>query len=331
MSDLASPFGFDNFSFRGDINIKGKDEIVLSYPVLIYKGSISYWRTRESIDLWIYEHQIVSSTVPEKSVCVEIVAFNPIIGLEAPHIFLVSDKIYDKLSKSEEAEDQLREQRDEKSQKKNIVKCNTKFTIDLIVNYVLSRVIVESNSETTFSIVLSPQLGDTDDVITMKRPSYLKDLPTTVQIRKEVDQKEKFDDQIKLFNHDIEGSVQACDKARRMSENAIDAFSNLLKITKQRSYRNVALTVAQKKWHNAIQKVTLTLNLILPIILTIPLILTLPLIRPLTLLLILTLILTGTLTQVIDQNALEKKRAAMELERIDSSTDFVFRLELGLK
>lgn len=213
----SSPFGFNNFSFTPteSFNSPGSNSASsLSFPVLIYEGSINYWRTRETIYLSIYEHQKVSSVVPhpEVSVCIEVVAFHPKIGKEAPHIYLSSSLLYDKFLRNEFEENKLREEDSSQSSKKtNIVKCNNKFTQECIRNYVLSRVGVLpattsllasssvldqslSQSDSTeleekgpfvFTIGFTPQLSDSDDglVILESKPPHLGELPINSQAR----------------------------------------------------------------------------------------------------------------------------------------------------
>ena len=153
----SSPFGLEQFSFRrlesepNSIRVKEANiDTIQSYPLLIYEGSINYWRTRETIHLSVFEHQRISTVAPysETSVCVEVVGFSPKLGVEAPHIFLSSEVLYEKFRKNENADSKLREQKNGQIvSRKNVVKCNNKFTIDAIRSYVLTRVGVLPNTE----------------------------------------------------------------------------------------------------------------------------------------------------------------------------------------
>ena len=148
----ASPFGFDNFSFRrletdnsslGAGKEGGEGNPISSYPLLIYEGSVDYWRTRETIHLSVFEHQKISTVAPfsESSICIEVVGYSPKLGIEAPHIYLNSEVLYGKFRRNEIADYRNKDKNNgQMVVKKNIVKCNNKFTIDAIRSYVLSRV-----------------------------------------------------------------------------------------------------------------------------------------------------------------------------------------------
>lgn len=211
----SSPFGFDNFSFsQAELNdsIRGNGSAAISFPLMIYEGSINYWRTRETIHLSIFEHQKISpiAPFPETSVCVEVVAFHPKFGIEAPHIYLSSGLLYEKFRRKEEEHSRKsREKGISHTTKKNVVKCNNKFTQDSIRDYVLARIglrlgsnslgsssdshdrpLPRSESEDidaakTFTIGFTPQLSDSDDgrIILENRPPCLGDLPIISQTR----------------------------------------------------------------------------------------------------------------------------------------------------
>ena len=146
----ASPFGFDQFSFKQlEAEIKSsttstRDDVIplRPYPLLIYEGSINYWRTRDTIHLSVFEHQRISTDPPfaTTSVCVEVVAYNPKLGVEAPHIFLSSDVLYEKFRRVDQVKPMSEQKNGEVHRRKKVVKCNEKFTIDSIRSYVLSRV-----------------------------------------------------------------------------------------------------------------------------------------------------------------------------------------------
>ena len=146
----ASPFGFDQFSFKqleAEINsstISTREDIIplRPYPLLIYEGSINYWRTRDTIHLSVFEHQRISTDPPfaTTSVCVEVVAYSPKLGVEAPHIFLSSDVLYEKFRRVDQVNPISEQKNGELLRRKKVVKCNEKFTIDSIRSYVLSRV-----------------------------------------------------------------------------------------------------------------------------------------------------------------------------------------------
>lgn len=155
----ASPFGFDQFSFKqletegASLRVSNREDLtpLRPYPLLIYEGSIDYWRTRDTIHLSVFEHQRISTDPPfaTTSVCVEIVGFSPKLGVEAPHLYLSSDVLYEKFRRIAQVDPRLEQKNGQLVRKKNIVKCNEKFTIDAIRNYVLSRVGVIPTTSTS--------------------------------------------------------------------------------------------------------------------------------------------------------------------------------------
>ena len=60
----------------------------------IYMGSKSYWRTRQTIDIAIFEQFVPSGPqFPTKTHIIQIVAFDPSLNREAPHLFIESEKL----------------------------------------------------------------------------------------------------------------------------------------------------------------------------------------------------------------------------------------------
>jgi hypothetical protein len=293
----SSPFGFNNFSFTPteSSNLHGSNSAsAVSFPVLIYEGSVNYWRTRETIHLSIYEHQKISSIAPhpEVSVCVEVVAYHPKIEIEAPHIYLSSSLLYDKFLRNELEESKLREQNNSQSTKKtNIVKCNNKFTQECIRNYVLTRVgvlpatttalassvtldrsltqsdsiEVEDKGSLVFTIGFTPQLSDSDDgqVILKSKPPHLGELPVNSQARKESEMlKRNFNKEMMLLRLDTSIISEDCNKAEKMSDLAMTTINLFEEMeaqttTDKDSIPNSSETVpkARKRWIDAIKQI----------------------------------------------------------------------------
>ena len=60
----------------------------------IYAGSKSFWRTRQTIDIAIFEQYVPSGpTFPTKTHVIQIVAFDPSLNKEADHLFIISEKL----------------------------------------------------------------------------------------------------------------------------------------------------------------------------------------------------------------------------------------------
>jgi len=65
----------------------------------IYQGSKTYWKTNEVIDLAIFEHHAPSNAVTKNSTYwIEIVAYNPTLDVEAPHLYLSSDVLCERFN-----------------------------------------------------------------------------------------------------------------------------------------------------------------------------------------------------------------------------------------
>lgn len=59
----------------------------------IYTGTKSYWRSRTTVDITIFEHFAPSTANSPKKHWVEVVCYNPTKNCEAPHLYLESDRL----------------------------------------------------------------------------------------------------------------------------------------------------------------------------------------------------------------------------------------------
>ena len=69
-------------------------EIPVGECVKLYKGTKSYWRTGESIDIAVFEHHAPGNVITKgSSYWIEIIAYNPTLDVEAPHLYIESMKL----------------------------------------------------------------------------------------------------------------------------------------------------------------------------------------------------------------------------------------------
>ena len=164
MTSSRSPFTSGHFGGCPS----SSEEIALPASIVnkLFEGSKNLWRQRLFVDIVIFLHEKLPSVrTPSESnykpVCVEIVAFNPATGAEAPHLYLSFDNLKGKYTKYGE------------SQFEETVSIATVMTgVDgYIVNYVLNRLEAKFCSEAAdfdssgtthepFTILLTPLEDD---------------------------------------------------------------------------------------------------------------------------------------------------------------------------
>ena len=80
----------DHHSFK---DIRGPD-IPVGECIKLYKGTKNYWRTGESIDIAVFEHHAPKNPIQTiSSFWIEIIAYNPTLDVEAPHLYIESLKL----------------------------------------------------------------------------------------------------------------------------------------------------------------------------------------------------------------------------------------------
>ncbi len=61
--------------------------------VVLFDGAKSFWKTRTNLDILIVEHS--------KQMCIELIAFNSVLQVEAPRIYLSSLLLFSKIDQNE--------------------------------------------------------------------------------------------------------------------------------------------------------------------------------------------------------------------------------------
>lgn len=118
---------------------------------IIFQGVKFYWRTRNTIDVTVVEHEEQTTT--------EIVLFDPSLGGESPRIYLSSPVLFSKLD-HDDIELQL------SFAKRNCVPITEKF-MDTIMNkaksdFILNRLVITEYSVELKKVVVSFQLSGVD-------------------------------------------------------------------------------------------------------------------------------------------------------------------------
>ena len=123
---------------------------------VVFQGSKFFWRTRNSIDVTIVQH--------DKANIIEIIAYEPSIDVEAERIYLNSTVLNDRLDHVEiEAKFSFAKQ--------NNVPISTAFitsvTNHAITDYILTRLLISkfSKEESQFEIKLEFSSRDTDPAL----------------------------------------------------------------------------------------------------------------------------------------------------------------------
>ena len=164
MISLRSPFTSGHFGGCPS----SSEEVALPASIVnkLFEGSKNLWRQRLFVDVIIFLHEKLPSVrTPSESnykpICVEIVAFNPATGAEAPHLYLSFDNLKSKYTKYGESQ----------SEETVDIATVTRGVDGYIVNYVLNRVEAKFSSEAAdfnssgttqepFTILLTPLEDD---------------------------------------------------------------------------------------------------------------------------------------------------------------------------
>ena len=123
---------------------------------IVFKGSKFFWRTRNSIDVTIVQH--------DKANIIEIIAYEPSIDVEAERIYLNSTLLNDRL-------DHVEIEGKFSFAKQNNVPISTAFitsvTNHAITDYILTRLLISKfcKEESQFEIKLEFSSRDTDPAL----------------------------------------------------------------------------------------------------------------------------------------------------------------------
>ena len=106
----------------------------------IYSGSKSYWRTRQTLDIAIFEQYLPSAPqFPTKTHWIQIVAFDPSLNKEAPHLFIQSLKLCQFFKKRAEINGTYQEE----------LIPGEKYAQTQYVKYILNRLAIASDDSST--------------------------------------------------------------------------------------------------------------------------------------------------------------------------------------
>lgn len=256
----------------------------------IYTGTKNYWRTRQTLDIVIFEH-FTGSTAdqPKPTHFIEIVAFDPSLNVEAPHIYMKSErlctKFQEKAKKSSNANLLLQEE----------LIPGQKYAQQMYTKYIMNRLAIKSSVEhldatcpvvapnavedmssssvaekKAFEIYLLSMADEGDEnapIFTSERPDGLATLPSLKHHRRtgsvlnpaEFKRKLSF---IRRSSLMIEIDLGQADKLSDLSMSALSLFDQLHKnILQRRSGGGLSHSKAKQRWLKAINIVIIRIEL----------------------------------------------------------------------
>jgi hypothetical protein len=252
----------------------------------IYTGTKSFWRTRQTLDMCIFEHFTPSTMNQLKPIhIIEIVAFDPTLNVEAAHIYIESERLCAKLQeKAKQSSSALLQDELIPGQK---------FAQQMYVKYIMNRVAIRSKIEMTdatcpvvtpiedesssrkedlktFDICLltmSDEGNEAEPIFTSERPDGLAQLPCLKHHRRtgsvlnpaEFKRKLSFIRQSTLI---IDSDLGMADKLSDLSMSALSLFDQLHRsIMDRRMGRSANHSRAKQRWLKAGNTVIMRIEL----------------------------------------------------------------------
>lgn len=219
-----------------------------------YEGSKSFWKTRNNVDLLIVSHPRFN--------CLEIVAFEPEKGFEAPRIYVNAALLLTKLDPNEI---KLRvEEKKEASirQKKPVdaAKLQKEMTVNAMNQFITSRLHISDDVScaANFRIFLTP-MGDDKlnentkelDVI-MDPPKGLTPLPTCFQKKVTVNDIKSALSQLEIENAELKRATRLAE----LATSSVDGFKLMLaEKMRLETEMKKKFSIARLRWIKAINRV----------------------------------------------------------------------------
>jgi hypothetical protein len=127
---------------------------------VLFDGSKSFWKTRSNLDILVASHK--------KQMCIELVAYNAEIGVEAPRLYMSTMLLSTKINpQGEEFMNKVAAKKEALArQKKTVVPAEITKEVynEMILNYVLQRLAVVSEGvdlTKELKMAITPQSSDT--------------------------------------------------------------------------------------------------------------------------------------------------------------------------
>jgi len=223
---------------------------------ILFDGSKSFWKTRTNLDILVASHK--------KQLCIELVAYNAEVGVEAPRIYMSSMMLATKINpQSEEFINKLSTKKESLTRQKkafSAAELTKEVYNEMILNYILQRLnVVSEGVDLTkeLKMVITPQSSDTVneegtvDFVLPVPPTGLT--PVVVTYTKKASASE-----ISRAQHKLQTESAALKNATRLAELATSATENFKAMMEEK--RRIALemqafTPARLRWIRAINRV----------------------------------------------------------------------------
>ncbi|KAJ1419685.1 hypothetical protein B484DRAFT_134821 [Ochromonadaceae sp. CCMP2298] len=220
------------------------------YEVLL-DGSKSCWKTRTNLDILIASHP--------KSMCIEVVAYNSEIGVEAPRLYVnsivLSSQFNTETGDFQEKISARKEVLNRQKKTVNIAELTKQVYNELMVNYLMQRlnVVTEDIDPTKqLRVMLTPIAGDDTELdIIVKMPVTV--LPVTVTYTKKASTSE-----ILRAQHVLNAEREQLQHAMRLAElssMASDNFKLMIEEKRKLAKAMKCLSPARLRWIKAINQV----------------------------------------------------------------------------
>lgn len=127
---------------------------------VLFDGSKSFWKTRTNLDILIASHK--------KQMCIEVVAYNAEVGVEAPRLYLSTMLLSTKINpQSEEFQGKVSTKKEALTRQKktiNSAEITKEVYNEMMLNYILQRLgVVSDGVDLTkeLKMTINPLTGDT--------------------------------------------------------------------------------------------------------------------------------------------------------------------------
>jgi len=219
---------------------------------VLMDGSQSYWRTRSNLDILIVSHPA--------QLCIELIAYNAEIGVEAPRIYISSALLIAKIKPDsvdfKEKLGQWKEILNRQKKTVNIADLRKEVYNELMVRYILRRLVMDGEVDATKELCISLLPITADDVGEDFRLDIICDMPAAldpvkVTFTKLVSATDILRAQ-HLLNTEREKLVHALHLAELLST-AADNFT--LIVNAKRRLEKAMLSKPRLRWIKAINQV----------------------------------------------------------------------------
>jgi len=224
---------------------------------VLFDGSKAFWKTRSNLDILIASHK--------KQLCIEVVAYNAEVGVEAPRIYLSSMLLSTKINpQSEEFVSKLGAKKEAFNRQKksySVPELTKEVYNELILNYIMQRLNVVSEgidltkelkmtiAAMTGDTVKEDETGEVDFII--KAPPNLT--PVTVNYTKKASASEISRAQFKLQAENT--ALRNATRLAELTASATENFKAMMEEKRRIAMEMRAYSKARLRWIKAINRI----------------------------------------------------------------------------